>query len=195
LCRDNRATGAGSDTSNPIAEWLSWSHANSRLRLAGKRGSVMAMHSEEKGSETDPTSSVTVLSVSPHADDHSVLRDFFLELTATQQPETKWLLKVALTIEGAIATLTEHSVAIVLCESNLSPGSWKDLLDHISAHPQPPLMIVTSRLADEYLWVEALHHGAYDVLRKPFELSELNRVITKAALKWTHQERSGEKRF
>lgn len=77
-----------------------------------------------------------------------------------------------------------------VCESNLLPGSWKDLLEHLAAHPQPPLMIVTSQLADDYLWVEALHLGAYDVLRKQFDPDELRRVMTLASLNWSSRSKS-----
>jgi hypothetical protein len=42
----------------------------------------------------------------------------------------------------------------------------------------PPSFIVTSRLADERLWVEALNVGAYDVLVKPFDVAELKRVFS-----------------
>ena len=146
----------------------------------------MAKHTGGKDRETDPTSTITVLSVSPAEDDHSVLQDFFHAKTAAKQPKIKWLLHIARTLEAAAAALQTKPVAIVICESNLLPGSWKDLLKHVSAHPQPPLLIVTSRLADDYLWSEALHHGAYDVLSKPFDLEELTRVLTLASLKWSH---------
>jgi DNA-binding response OmpR family regulator len=143
----------------------------------------MAKHSGDTGA--GPTSTITVLSVSSSDDDHSELREMLRSLEP--QPGTKWLLNTATTLETAVATLQKDSIAIVICESNLLPGSWKDLLPHVAVHPRPPLMIVTSRLADEYLWVDALHHGVYDVLRKPFDHSELSRVITMAALNWRHR--------
>jgi hypothetical protein len=37
-------------------------------------------------------------------------------------------------------------------------------VENILLLPDPPVLIVTSRLADEYLWAEALNPGAYDVL-------------------------------
>jgi len=48
----------------------------------------------------------------------------------------------------------------------------------------PPLLIVASRLADEYLWAEALNLGAYDVLAKPFDADEVVRVLRSA---WFHK--------
>jgi DNA-binding response OmpR family regulator len=57
------------------------------------------------------------------------------------------------------------------------------MLEHISRLPDAPLLIVTSRLADERLWAEALNLGAYDVLAKPFDTAEVVRVVS---LAWQH---------
>jgi DNA-binding response OmpR family regulator len=56
---------------------------------------------------------------------------------------------------------------VVVCERDLPPGSWKDVLEQVTILSDPPSLIVTSRLADERLWAEALNLGAYDVLAKP----------------------------
>jgi DNA-binding response OmpR family regulator len=64
----------------------------------------------------------------------------------------------------------------------LSPGTWKDLYCALLALTAPPVFIVTSRLADERLWAEALNVGVYDVLAKPLETSEVNRSLSLAAL-------------
>jgi DNA-binding response OmpR family regulator len=49
--------------------------------------------------------------------------------------------------------------------------------------------MVTSRLADERLWAEALNLGAYDVLAKPFDGREVIRILS---LAWQHwQDRHG----
>jgi DNA-binding response OmpR family regulator len=42
---------------------------------------------------------------------------------------------------------------------------------------------VSSRLADDYPWAEALNLGAYDVLAKPFEATEVIRIVS---LAWRH---------
>lgn len=70
------------------------------------------------------------------------------------------------------------------CERDLAPGAWKDMLDEAFALPQSPCVIVTSRLADEYLWAEALNVGAYDVLAKPFEREEVVRIVSLASRSW-----------
>jgi DNA-binding response OmpR family regulator len=42
---------------------------------------------------------------------------------------------------------------------------------------------VTSRVADDSLWAEVLNLGAYDLLMKPFDLTEVFRVVS---LAWRH---------
>jgi len=50
--------------------------------------------------------------------------------------------------------------------------------------PDPPPLIVTSRLADERLWAEVLNLGAFDVIAKPFDRMETMRVISAAWRAW-----------
>jgi len=57
------------------------------------------------------------------------------------------------------------------------------MLEQTESLPNPPVLIVTSRLADARLWGEALNRGAYDVLAKPFDRAEVVRVIS---LAWLH---------
>jgi DNA-binding response OmpR family regulator len=66
----------------------------------------------------------------------------------------------------------------------LAPGSWKDVLDQATILPDPPPLIVTSRLVDEHLWAEALNLGAFDVLAKPFDRTEAMRVVGAAWRAW-----------
>jgi DNA-binding response OmpR family regulator len=58
------------------------------------------------------------------------------------------------------------------------------MLGEIMRLPEPPFLIVTSRLADERLWAEVLNLGAYDVLAKPFESKEVVRIVSLAWLHW-----------
>jgi DNA-binding NtrC family response regulator len=78
-------------------------------------------------------------------------------------------------------------MAVVICESQLPDGDWKLLLDGVSRVPSPPLMIVASTHADDALWAEVLNMGAYDVLSKPFDRTEVTRIISLAWLHWKDQ--------
>ncbi|HEY2470541.1 MAG TPA: response regulator [Terracidiphilus sp.] len=122
---------------------------------------------------------LTVLSVSPYEQDHASLQDIMGHST--------WKLLQADKISTAKNLLHDHAVSVVVCEFQLMPGTWVDMLKHIEPMPNPPSVIVTSRLADERLWAEALNLGAWDVLPKPFDRSEVIRSVKVAWEHWYHQ--------
>ena len=74
----------------------------------------------------------------------------------------------------------ERRFAVVICDTKLPDGSWVDVFETLT-HEEAPSFIVTSRLADDRLWVDVLHRGAYDVLVQPFDRSEVARVISLAS--------------
>jgi DNA-binding NtrC family response regulator len=88
---------------------------------------------------------------------------------------------------SALSTLRRRQVAIVVCDAELAPGSWQEMLQHLSNLPDPPLLIVSSRLADERLWAEALNLGAYDVLVQPFDSLEVVRILSLALQHWNER--------
>ncbi len=126
--------------------------------------------------ETNSTKTVTVLSVSPLAEDHYSLQAIF--------NHSKWELHRADCLASARAMLRRREIGVVICERDLSPGTWIDMLNEGQLLPNAPSLIVTSRLADDRLWAEALNLGAYDVLAKPFERMELVRSVSSAWLHW-----------
>ncbi len=96
---------------------------------------------------------------------------------------SKWMLFRARDLGSTITLLREHEIAVLLCERDLLPGTWTDVLEHIQALPNAPSLIVASRLADDRLWAEALNLGAWDVLAKPFDHIEVIRSVKSA---WQH---------
>ena len=105
-------------------------------------------------------------------------------------PDWVWAVETRESAPAALATLRRTSVPVVLCDRDRMPEAWKDLLSYFSGLSQPPCLIVTSRLADEHLWAEALNLGAYDVLARPFDRSEVVRSIALARLHWLNRESS-----
>ena len=95
-----------------------------------------------------------------------------------------WELHEASDCCGALALLRYHSVAVLLCERDQADGNWEDLLKATARMPDPPNLIVFSRLADESLWAKVLNLGGFDVLMTPFEPEEVLRVTFVAWSRW-----------
>jgi len=115
-----------------------------------------------------------ILSISPTAEDHEALRrvmDGFM-----------WQLSAVATCAEGLTQLCRDQVSVIFCESVLEDGTWKDILNHLKNIARAPLLIVTSRLADEHLWAEVLNMGGFDVLAKPFSDQEVSHVLTTASL-------------
>jgi DNA-binding NtrC family response regulator len=124
----------------------------------------------------DSGNTVTVLSVTPYEEDQFCLQNIISHST--------WKLYRADRLQCALAVLREHEVGVILSENHLPPHSWTDMLDVIHHLEDAPEVIVTSRLADDRLWAEALNLGAYDVLAKPFNQDEVLRSVSLAWLNW-----------
>ena len=125
-----------------------------------------------------PSAGAKVLSVSPVKHDHEELRAILVGQCRVFD---------AASFHRARKLLEADVFAIVLCERNLAPYTWRDVLAEVAAVPTRPLLVVTSRLADDYLWSEALNLGAYDVLSKPFVALEVTRTVNAALLHWKYQ--------
>ena len=110
--------------------------------------------------EITTTGIVSVLSISPMEEDHFVLRDILNLLDGSLEPHRTFLLKSCANLSTALSVLRDRQFEVVVCERDLPPGSWKDVLEQVTILPDPPPLIVTSRLADERLWAEALNLGA-----------------------------------
>jgi DNA-binding NtrC family response regulator len=88
------------------------------------------------------------------------------------------------TCRDAISFLNEHTAGVVISNTNMSDGTWMDLLDRTSRLAKAPNLIVASRLADERFWAEVLNAGAYDLLIVPPEPEEVMRITTQAWQDW-----------
>lgn len=109
------------------------------------------------------TRKTVILAISPAVEEQKVL-DRILG-------GSEWQTLVCGTCEQARQLLRYSSV--VLCEQKLPDGDWKQVLKEIQNMLDPPMLVVTSRLADERLWAEVLNLGGYDVLAKPFKAEEV----------------------
>ena len=91
-----------------------------------------------------------------------------------------WKLYEAPDRRKALNCLDRHRVQVVIAESELPNWNWKRVLYDLRSLSKTPQLVVASRTADDYLWSEVLNMGAYDVLPRPLEKDELERVIAAA---------------
>jgi DNA-binding response OmpR family regulator len=123
-----------------------------------------------------PAEIITILLVSHYPEDHRFLRQ-----TLTH---SHWNIYRALDLQQARSFLMKTPVPVALCERNLPDGTWKDLFTFAESLSNPPLFVVMSEVADQYLWSEVLNLGGYDVLAKPFDRSELLQVVGMSWRNW-----------
>ena len=132
-----------------------------------------------------PQNRVLVLAVSPFKEDHDSLSALF--------SHSNWELRWATNIREALDCLDHEAIPVVICERDLKDGTaWRDLLEALSDRTEPPHLIVTSSFADDFLWAEALNLGCYDVLPKPFQSTEVFRVLSLAWRNWHDRMRNRE---
>jgi len=105
-----------------------------------------------------PERTAVALAVSPLPADRARLREIL--------SQGNWELHEASDCCGALALLRNQRVAVLLCERDHSDGNWEDLLKATARLPDPPNLVVFSRLADEVLWAKVLNLGGFDVLRR-----------------------------
>jgi len=117
-----------------------------------------------------------LLAVSSSREDRDFLKQVFRD--------TNWKLREARTYRDALTILCHDRMPVLICESCLPDGNWKDILSQVAVLLDAPRLIVTSREPDERLWAEVLNMGGYDVLATPFEKDELIRAVSRACQSW-----------
>jgi len=119
---------------------------------------------------------VTVLAVGLDEADRKDLRRIF--------DSSNWVMYEVENCEEALGFLKSNPLGVIVCEYRMDRACWHNLLQEISPLEKPPLMVVTSRRADDSLWAEVLNMGGYDVLAQPYDKSEVVRVLSLAWLHW-----------
>jgi DNA-binding response OmpR family regulator len=115
---------------------------------------------------------ITLLAVIADQDDQRSLQDM---LSAD-----RWTIRTARSCNEAMRVVESSRPTVIACERELPDGSWKDVFGGVSGLDDPPPVIVLSRSADEKFWAEVLNLGGYDVLAKPFDRTEVCRVLSMA---------------
>lgn len=111
--------------------------------------------------------------------DRALVKDIFRR--------TGWHLLEARDRRRAMACLEQNMVQVVIAESDMPRWNWRHVLRDLHKMASPPLLVVSSRTADESLWAEVLNIGGYDVLAQPLEENEVERVVASAARHFTRR--------
>lgn len=111
---------------------------------------------------------LTLLAISPNREDRRSIESIL--------DSSGWTVQGAPSLREA-AQLMQNKFSLILCDRDLPDGSWQDLFRHAQRLASPPPIVVLSRNADRPFWAEVLNLGGFDVLLKPFEKTEVTRVI------------------
>ena len=76
--------------------------------------------------------------------------------------------------------LDNGNVNLVFCDRRLTDGTYRDLLAITRDLNRKVRVVVTSRLADWDEYLEALHHGAFDLIASPCQPTEVVWAIIQA---------------
>jgi DNA-binding response OmpR family regulator len=136
-----------------------------------------AMNSEDTKAVSQRA--INVLLISPFDEDHQHLAGI-LKHSNWQQHDVR-------TKREAFAFLRENVTPVAICESALPDGTWQDVLGRLDRMQCPPMLVVTSRIADDRLWSEVLNLGGYNVLAKPLNMKEVFHVAGTAWMAWKRQ--------
>jgi len=88
-----------------------------------------------------------------------------------------WRISIVGSSDAAMALLKEQPTPLVICDRDLSGEAWPEVLAKVAALPQAVCILLASRVMDDYLWHQVIHHHGYDVVAKPFRPEELRRAV------------------
>ncbi|HTS30884.1 MAG TPA: hypothetical protein VMH81_33660 [Bryobacteraceae bacterium] len=83
-------------------------------------------------------------------------------------------------IHQACTMLQQNHYAVILTETAVQDGSWKDVLQMARDCPRELQVLVTDLHGDARLWAEVLNLGAYDLVAQPFYQPEVCRILLNA---------------
>src|SRR5579871_3952795 len=94
-----------------------------------------------------PPSVVLALVVNARTEERRALREIFAR--------AQWRWNSVRSIQKALKWLARRgSPQVMLCDQDLPDGTWRSLFDQTESLPRAPKFIVSSRMADDYLWAE-----------------------------------------
>ena len=83
-------------------------------------------------------------------------------------------------VAQASEVLSRHAVDVAFCDDRLSDGCYRDLLAIKNPGQKLPRLVVIFRTGEWEQYLEAMHLGAFDALRRPWRPTDVEVVILRA---------------
>jgi DNA-binding response OmpR family regulator len=119
---------------------------------------------------------VCVLHLSPWQEERDLLSKIVVD--------TKWKIVHAATLREASAVMRTMVTPVLVTETALPDGTWPDIVREASRYTPSPRLVATYRFSESDRVDYLLASGAYDVVAKPFDLSEVIQSISFAWMRW-----------
>jgi FixJ family two-component response regulator len=103
---------------------------------------------------------------------------------------SRWSVARVDTLAQSTAHLARGWRGVLVCETALPDGTWKDMLTRALRLPTPPPLIVAAAHPDDALWMEVLESGGYNLIGKPLSEPDVFRTISAAWLRDRGRERA-----
>jgi DNA-binding NtrC family response regulator len=87
---------------------------------------------------------------------------------------------LAATLTEAEAILSRHALGLIFCEDVLPDGSFADFLHAVERQGPPVPVVVCSDAADWGVYLEAMEHGAFDYISRPYRRMEVEWTVSSA---------------
>jgi CheY-like chemotaxis protein len=84
----------------------------------------------------------------------------------------------------AASILRTEPFPIVICDRDNLNTDWRHAFETLLRPDKFKCLILCSTVDDDYLWQDVIHHGGYDVIRKPIDEDQAVRAIQFAWAFW-----------
>lgn len=96
----------------------------------------------------------------------------------------QWDVQFTSSCEEAWTIANTGTAPVILCDRDLADTEWRQAVRSLAALPHRPIVILVSKVADEYLWSEVFRIGGFDILAKPLRAEDIRRVVNLALSYW-----------
>lgn len=95
-----------------------------------------------------------------------------------------WGIQFTNSSEEAWTRAQQFGAPVILYDRDLPETDWRTAVRSLAALPHRPVVILISKVADEYLWNEVFRIGGFDILARPLRIEEVRRAVGLALSYW-----------